>query len=44
MNVLRIKSTMGKTGVQRASIYLYMKQGMLPKPIKLGVHSEGWIE
>jgi len=44
MNVLRIKATMAKTGVPRATIYLYMKKGMFPKPIKLGVRSVGWIE
>ncbi len=44
MNILRIKATIAKTGVPRATIYLYMKTGTFPKPIKLGMRSVGWIE
>ncbi len=44
MNILRIKATIAKTGVPRATIYLYMKNGTFPKPIKLGIRSVGWIE
>lgn len=44
MKIFRIKSTMEMTGLPRATIYLYMKNGTFPKAIKLGERSVGWLE
>ncbi len=44
MKVLRIKPTADKTGLPRSTIYLYMKQGRFPKPVKLGARAVGWVE
>ncbi len=44
MKVLRLKPTMIKTGLPRSTIYLYIKNGTFPRPIKLGERSVAWIE
>ena len=42
--VLRLQAVINKTGLSRSSIYLYIKKGAFPKPIRLGTRSVGWIE
>lgn len=43
MNSLaRLPAVMSATGLSRASIYLRVKQGLLPHPVKLGVRAVAW--
>lgn len=34
--ILRLPEVMGRVGLRRASIYLHINKGSLPKPISLG--------
>lgn len=42
--ILRLPETIKRTGKSRSSIYLDIKSGVFPRPIKLGVRSIGFIE
>jgi len=42
--IVRLKQAISHTGLSRSSIYLYIKAGTFPKPIKLGERSIGFIE
>ena len=42
--VLRLPEVLTVCGLSRSSIYLKIKQGGFPPPIKLGERSVGWIE
>ncbi|HGY2281758.1 TPA: AlpA family transcriptional regulator [Citrobacter braakii] len=42
--LLRLKQVEGKTGLKRSQIYLYMKNGMFPRSIKIGLASVAWLE
>lgn len=42
--ILRLPETIKRTGLSRSSIYLSIKKGIFPKPIKLGQRSIGFIE
>ena len=44
LNILRLPSVKGRTGLSRSTIYLRMSQGRFPKPISLGDRAVGWIE
>ncbi|MCF8081810.1 MAG: AlpA family transcriptional regulator [Deltaproteobacteria bacterium] len=33
-----------RTGLSRSTIYLRIKEGTFPAPVKLGARSVGWIE
>lgn len=44
MHVLRFPVVSELTGLPRSTLYLYMKNGQFPKPVKLGVRSVGWIK
>jgi len=44
MKVLRFKKVSEATGLPRSTVYLYMRLGKFPKPVKLGIRSVGWIE
>ncbi len=41
---LRLPEVKGRTGLSRSSIYLYVKKGLFPAPMKLGLRSVGWYE
>ena len=41
---LRLNNVKERTGLGRSSIYLYIKRGLFPAPIKLGARSVGWLE
>lgn len=40
--VLRLRSVVEITGLSRSTIYLYIKLGLFPKPIRLGARAVGW--
>lgn len=42
--ILRLPDVIKATGLSRSSIYLAMKKGTFPTPIKLGERAIGWPE
>jgi len=42
--ILRFPEVVHITGLSRSSIYIYMKEGVFPKPIKIGKRAIGWLE
>ena len=40
----RLPEVMRRTAMSRSSIYLAMKEGTFPKPVKLGRRSVAWRE
>jgi prophage regulatory protein len=43
-SILRRKQVESRTGLSRSTIYLRIKKGTFPKPIKLGERAVGWLE
>jgi prophage regulatory protein len=41
---LRRKQVEARTGLSRSTIYQYIKDGALPKPVPLGPRAVGWLE
>ena len=45
LSILRRKQVENRTGLSRSTIYLRIKEGTFPKPIKLGgARAVGWLE
>lgn len=44
MAFLRLPEVKRRTGLSRSSIYLRIKTGDFPAPIKLGGRAVGWVE
>jgi len=44
LSILRRKQVQARTGLSRSTIYLYIKDGLFPKPIALGPRAVGWVE
>ena len=44
LSFLRRPKVEKRTGLSRSTIYLRIKNGTFPKPVKLGERSVGWIE
>lgn len=42
--ILGLPAVMEQLSVSRATVYRMMDSGRLPKPIKLGLRSVGWLE
>ena len=42
--ILRRKQVENRTGLSRSTIYLRIKKGSFPRPIKLSERAVGWIE
>jgi prophage regulatory protein len=42
--ILRRKQIEARTGFARSTIYLYIKEGIFPKPVQLGSRAVGWLE
>jgi len=40
--MLRLPAVKQKTGYSRSTIYLRVKQGLLPRPVSIGKKSVGW--
>ena len=40
--ILRLPDVMQATGLSKASIYLGIKHGTFPRPVKLGARAVGW--
>ena len=40
--ILRLPAVKAESGASRSTIYLRIKQGLWPKPVKLGPRSVGW--
>jgi prophage regulatory protein len=43
-SILRRKQVESRTGLSRSTIYLRIKKGSFPKPIKLSERAVGWLE
>ncbi len=43
-SILRRKQVETRTGLSRSTIYLRIKKGTFPKPIKLSERAVGWLE
>ena len=43
-NLLRIQDVMKKTGIEKSTIWLWVKEGKFPKPIKLSPRITVWDE
>ena len=41
-NLYRLPTVMNATGLSRATIYLRIKQGLIPTPVKLGGRAVAW--
>lgn len=44
LTILRRQEVQGPTGLSRSTIYLWIQEGLFPKPINLGPRSVGWVE
>jgi len=42
LTIHRRKQVEARTGLSRSTLYLYISQGLFPKPINLGLRSIGW--
>jgi prophage regulatory protein len=42
--ILRLPRVMETCSLSRSTIYLRIKQGLLPPPVSLGLRSIGWIK
>jgi len=42
--ILRRRKVEERTGLTRSTLYLKIKKGTFPHPVKLGPRSVGWIE
>lgn len=41
-SILRVRSAMTASGLPRSTIYRRIRQGLWPRPVKLGPRSVGW--
>ena len=41
---VRLREVMARTGLSRSTIYVWVAEGLFPKPVPLGDRSVGWIE
>ena len=44
ISILRRHDVENRTGLSRSTIYLRVKEGTFPKPVKLGARAVGWLE
>ena len=44
VKINRLATVKHVTGLSRSTIYLRIKQGKFPKPVKLGGRAVGWVE
>ncbi|GAB6144200.1 hypothetical protein JCM12294_16380 [Desulfocicer niacini] len=41
---LRLPAVKAKTGLSKSTIYLMIRKGAFPAPVKLGPRTSGWLE
>ena len=44
MKLLPLPAVKERTGLSRSTLYEMMKAGTFPKPVKINVRKNGWIE
>ena len=44
MKLIRLKDVMVSTGLARATVYKYIKQGIFPASVSLGDRAVAWVE
>ncbi len=42
--ILRLPAVMAMLGVSKPTIYLWIKKGAFPKPLKIGPKASGWLK
>ena len=42
MQILRVKEVARRLGISRSTLYVWIKEGRFPSPIRLGVRMVGW--
>lgn len=42
--ILRLPDVKKRTGLSRSAIYLLVKKGAFPAPVKLGARTVGWLD
>jgi prophage regulatory protein len=42
--ILRLPEVKARTGLAKSTVFLYVKQGIFPRPIELGPNAIGWVE
>ena len=42
--ILRLPTVKARTGLSRSTIYMYVKDGVFPKPVSLGARAVGWLD
>ena len=42
--IIRLPEVINRTGLSRSTIYDYIKTGLFPKQINLGIRAVGWYE
>jgi len=41
---LRLPAVEDRTGLKRAQLYSLARQGLFPKPVKIGIRASAWLE
>lgn len=44
MRIIRLNDVKKATGLAGSTIYKYIKAGLFPAPIPLGLRAKGWVE
>ncbi len=44
LRLLPIREVLTRTGLKRATLYVYVKRGWFPKPVRIGPNRVGWVE
>ncbi len=44
MKLLRLPQVIDRTSLRRSTIYEMMEAGKFPRPVKLNLRSNGWVE
>lgn len=43
LTLLRLPAVKARTGLSRSTIYLYVSEGIFPKPVQLGPRAVAWV-
>jgi len=42
VSLMRLPYVLNRTGIKKATLWLWIKEGKFPKPVKLGIKSVAW--
>lgn len=43
-SLLRLEQVRDRTGMSRSGVYVAMREGSFPRPIKIGTRAVAWVE